>query len=52
MPMVYETLLVTLGPAIAQGILKTWLKDWSLAEDIGSGLVDLLSSHTEDVLAC
>jgi Leucine-rich repeat (LRR) protein len=47
-----ETLLITvLGPAIAKSILKVWLKDKTIAQDVSSALVDILKKKTEDALA-
>jgi len=46
-----ETLALTLGPAIAKAILKSWLKDSDIALDTTSSLVDFLTSKTKDVIA-
>src|SRR6266516_7799651 len=50
MPLV-EAVTIELGSAIAKSILKTWLKDSSLGEDISSSLIDLLKTRTTDMLA-
>jgi hypothetical protein len=49
MPLV-ETLLLTLGPAVAKAILKSWLPS-DVADAAGASLIDLLKSRTEDLLA-
>jgi hypothetical protein len=46
-----ETLALTVGPAIAKAILKSWLKDSDIALNTTSSLVDLLKSKTEDKIA-
>jgi len=50
MPLV-EAVTIELGSAIAKSILKTWLKDSSIGQDISSSLIDLLKIRTSDVLA-
>jgi hypothetical protein len=42
---------IELGAAIAKSILKLWLKDSALGQDIASSLIDLLKSRTSDVRA-
>src|SRR5258708_24152968 len=39
------------GAAIAKSILKLWIKNTDLGNDISSGLIDLLKSKTSDVFA-
>jgi predicted NACHT family NTPase len=46
-----ETLVLTVGPAIAKSILKSWLQDSDLAASASSSLVDLLSAKTKDGIA-
>ena len=47
-----ETLLITvLGPAIAKTILKVWLKDKTIAQDVSGALIEILKKKTEDALA-
>src|SRR2546428_13523493 len=50
MPLI-EAGTIELGSAIARSILKTWLKDSSLGEDISASLIDLLKTRTSDILA-
>lgn len=45
-----EVVAMEVGAAIAKSIIKLWLKD-SILDDISSSVVDLLKSHTSDVLA-
>ena len=49
MPLV-ETLVLTLGPAVAKAILKGWLQS-DVADAAGGSLIDLLASKTKDVIA-
>src|SRR5262245_5294999 len=46
-----EVLTLQLGSAVAKSILKLWLKDSSLAQDIGSELLDIVKSKTADQIA-
>jgi len=46
-----EVLILTLGPALAKGIAKLWLKDKSFASDVVTGLVDYVKSKTGDLIA-
>ena len=46
-----ETLLLRVGPAIATGILKVWLRDKKLALDVSTGLVDILKALAPEVAA-
>src|SRR5687767_14637736 len=46
-----EIVIFTVGPAIAKGILKIWLKDQKIAAEIGSALIDLLKQKTKDEIA-
>jgi NACHT domain len=46
-----EIIAIEVGSAIAKSILKLWLKDSALGEDISSSLIDLLKSRTSDTLA-
>ena len=46
-----EVLTLQLGSAVAKSILKLWLKDSSLAQDIGSELLDIVKSKTSDQIA-
>lgn len=46
-----EALLIGLGSSIAKAILKLWLKEHTLAQDLSIGLVEILRSQTSDVLA-
>ncbi len=50
MPLV-EAVTIEVGAAIAKSILKLWVKDSSLGEDIASGLIDLFKARTSDALA-
>jgi hypothetical protein len=45
-----EVVTMEVGAAIAKSIIKLWLKDSTL-DDVSSSIVDLLKSHTSDVLA-
>ena len=45
-----EIVTMEVGAAIAKSIIKLWLKDSTL-DDVSSSIVDLLKSHTSDVLA-
>src|SRR5437762_5747071 len=42
---------IEIGKAIAKQIFKLWVKDIPLAEDISSGLLDLIGSKTSDAFA-
>jgi hypothetical protein len=46
-----EIVTLELGPPIAKAILKTWLKDANIAQDIGLSLIDALKAKTEDEVA-
>jgi hypothetical protein len=50
-----EVLTVQVGPAVANAILKYWLKDPNLfnatATGVGSGLIDVFKRKTSDVFA-
>ena len=46
-----ETLALSVGPAIAKAILKSWLRDSEVARDIASDLVGLFASITKDRVA-
>jgi len=48
---ILETLVVTVGPAIAKTLVKSWLEDSDLASSVGLSLVDLLSKKTNDRIA-
>lgn len=48
---ILETVLLTLGPALAKAILKVWLKDSTVASEVSESVVDLLKSKTQDVIA-
>src|ERR1700686_3834190 len=50
MPLI-EAVTIELGSAIAKSILKVWLKDSSLGDNISSSLIDLLKGRTSDALA-
>src|SRR5260370_10073558 len=50
MPLV-EAVTIELGSAIAKSILKVWLKDSSLGDDVSSSLIDLLKARYSDALA-
>ena len=50
MPLV-EAVTIELGAAIAKSILKLWVKDSSLGEDIAFSLIDLFKARTSDALA-
>jgi len=50
MPLV-EAVTIEVGAAIAKSILKLWVKDSSLGEDIASSLIDLFKARTSDALA-
>jgi NACHT conflict system protein/NACHT domain-containing protein/Leucine Rich Repeat (LRR) protein len=46
-----EVLTLQLGSAVAKSILKLWLKDSSIAQDLGSELLDIVKSRTSDQIA-
>src|SRR5260370_10946986 len=46
-----EAVTIEIGSAIAKSILKLWLKDSDLGQDISSSLIDLLRLKTSDSLA-
>src|SRR5258708_20440040 len=46
-----EIIVIEVGSAIAKSILKLWLKDSTIAQDVTSSLVDLIKSRTSDVIA-
>jgi len=46
-----ETVTIEVGAAVAKSILKLWVKDSTLGEDISSSLIDLFKSRTSDALA-
>ncbi len=46
-----ETLTLALAPAIAKAILKFWLRESSIAQDVTSDILDLIRSKTDDVIA-
>ncbi len=46
-----EAVTIEVGAAIAKSILKIWVKDSKLGEDISSSLIDLFKSHTSDAIA-
>jgi RecG-like helicase len=46
-----ETVTLEVGAAIAKSILKLWLKDSNLGQDITSSLIDLFKAKTSDKLA-
>ncbi len=46
-----EVVTVEVGATIAKYILKLWLKDTSLGNDIASTAIDILKSKTSDMLA-
>ena len=46
-----EILTFKIGPAIAKHVLKTWLKDKEVAQDIGIEIIDILKSKTQDAIA-
>ncbi|MFL5698561.1 MAG: NACHT domain-containing protein, partial [Ktedonobacteraceae bacterium] len=50
MPLI-EAVTIEVGAAIAKSILKLWMKDSKLGDDISSSLIDLLKSRTSDALA-
>jgi hypothetical protein len=45
------TLALSVGPAISNAILKMWLKDSTLLQDVSSSIVDLVKKKTEDAFA-
>src|ERR1043165_1331435 len=47
----FGLLTLTLGPAVAKAILRVWLKDNSVLQDVSSSLVDLLKNKGLDVQA-
>ncbi len=47
----FEAVTIEVGAAIAKSILKLWVKDSKLGDDITSSLIDLLKSRTSDALA-
>lgn len=46
-----EVLTIEVGASIAKWILKRWLKDSPLGDDISSNLIDVLMARTSDILA-
>ena len=50
MPLI-EAVTIELGAAIAQSIVKLWIKDSTLGDTLTSGLLDLFKAKTEDILA-
>src|SRR5881227_1517354 len=46
-----EAVTIEVGAAIAKSILKLWLKDSTLGEDVSSSLIDLLKTKTSDLFA-
>src|SRR2546425_11167947 len=46
-----EVVTIEVGAAIAKYILKLWLKDGSLGNDITSSVIDVLKSKTSDKFA-
>src|SRR5260370_34274797 len=46
-----ETAALEVGAAIAKSILKFWVKDSTLGNDVASGLIDLLKAKTPDLFA-
>src|SRR5438046_2149716 len=46
-----EVIAIEVGSAIAKSILKLWLKDSVLGENISASILDLLKSRTSDILA-
>lgn len=46
-----ETLALTVGPAIAKTILKSWLKDSDIMASASASLMDLLAAKTKDGIA-
>jgi hypothetical protein len=46
-----EVVTIEVGAAIAKYILKLWLKDGSLGNDITSSVIGVLKSKTSDKLA-
>src|SRR6266568_895282 len=46
-----EAAALEVGAAIAKSILKFWVKDSTLGEDVSSGLIDLLKTKTSDLFA-
>jgi len=43
------TLALSVGPAIAKSILKIWLKDADLLQNVSESLIDLVGQKTKDV---
>ena len=46
-----ETVVFTIGAAIAKAILKFWLKDAGIAKDVSLSLVDVLDTKVSDIRA-
>jgi hypothetical protein len=46
-----DSLMLTVAPALAKSILKVWLKDYDIASDVASSLIDLLKSKGADTVA-
>jgi Leucine-rich repeat (LRR) protein len=46
-----EAVTIEVGAAIAKSILKLWVKDSTLGEDVSSSLIDLLKTKTSDLFA-
>src|SRR5437762_1232916 len=45
------TLATSVGPAIAKGILKLWLKDKDILSSVGQSITDLIAKKTSDAFA-
>ncbi len=46
-----EAVTLEVGAAIAKSILKLWIKDSTIGNDISSSLIDLLKSRTADLVS-
>ena len=46
-----ETLVVGVGAGIAKGVLKLWLRDFELAEQVGLSVLDIVKKKTRDLFA-
>ena len=49
--MLLTDLSIEIGPAIAKSILKLWFKDFNIAVDVASSVLDMLKSKTIDRVA-
>ena len=46
-----EALVLSVGPAVATAILKVWLKDSNLLQDVGASVIDAIKAKISDTYA-